>query len=61
MASVNAHRLQRLDFTLSLIKWLCMQHEWQRTQDNATEVIKVRRQDNAVKVDCTRLCTKSVP
>src|SRR6185295_6564341 len=38
VTSANAQQLQRLDFTLALIKWLCMQDLWQRTPLPTAEV-----------------------
>lgn len=38
MASANARQLQRLNFTLSLLKWLHMQHEWEHASSHPAEV-----------------------
>jgi asparagine synthase (glutamine-hydrolysing) len=46
-AGVNPRQLQRLDFTLALIKWLGMHEAWQRTQEPATQTIKVQRHDGS--------------
>jgi asparagine synthase (glutamine-hydrolysing) len=44
MASANARQLQRLNFTLSLLKWLCMQDEWQRTPRPSADIIRMPQQ-----------------
>jgi asparagine synthase (glutamine-hydrolysing) len=40
---VGVRPLHRLNLTLSLIKWLCMQDEWQHTLPSPTAVIQVRQ------------------
>jgi asparagine synthase (glutamine-hydrolysing) len=48
MASANARQLQRLNFTLSLLKWLHMQHEWGRASSVPAEVRRTVFRSGAV-------------
>lgn len=48
VTSANAQQLQRLDFTLALLQWLCMEEAWQRTPLPAAAVKFVRAGDPAL-------------
>jgi asparagine synthase (glutamine-hydrolysing) len=48
MASANARQLQRLNFTLSFLKWLTMEHEWGRASSLPAEVRRTVFRSGAV-------------
>jgi asparagine synthase (glutamine-hydrolysing) len=41
MAGTEPRRLQRLNFTLALIKWLSMQAEWRRSRESPTALFRM--------------------
>ncbi len=43
LAGTNPRQLQRLNYTLSLIKWLSMQSHWLQTEQRPTQSIRVPR------------------
>jgi hypothetical protein len=50
LGGVGVRPLHRFNLTLSLVKWLCLQHEWLRTPISSTEIVRISRQERAPQV-----------